>query len=51
MLRRSLRFLEKLVIVESPNKVIKVEGLLSNAKVIPDWSFEQSTLREISEGP
>ncbi|KAK7200149.1 DNA topoisomerase 1A [Novymonas esmeraldas] len=50
MLRRSVRVLEKLVIVESPNKVIKVEGLLSDPKVIPDWSFNKSELRRISTG-
>ncbi|GET88247.1 DNA topoisomerase III, putative [Leishmania tarentolae] len=50
MLRRSVRALEKLVIVESPNKVIKVEGLLSDPKVIPDWSFHNSKLRTISTG-
>ncbi|CAM38797.2 DNA topoisomerase 1A [Leishmania braziliensis MHOM/BR/75/M2904] len=51
MLRRSVRAFEKLVIVESPNKVIKVEGLLSDPKVIPDWSFSNSKLRTISTGP
>ncbi|KAG5506010.1 hypothetical protein GH5_05690 [Leishmania sp. Ghana 2012 LV757] len=50
MLRRSVRAFEKLVIVESPNKVIKVEGLLSDPKVIPDWSFNNSKLRTISAG-
>ncbi|CBZ26760.1 DNA topoisomerase 1A [Leishmania mexicana MHOM/GT/2001/U1103] len=50
MLRRGVRALEKLVIVESPNKVIKVEGLLSDPKVIPDWSFSNSKLRAISTG-
>lgn len=51
MMRRTLRFLEKLVIVESPNKVIKVEGLLSDPKVVPDWSFQRENLRAISQGP
>ncbi|EPY25170.1 DNA topoisomerase I [Angomonas deanei] len=51
MFRRNLLALEKLVIVESPNKVIKVEDLLSNAKVIPDWSFKKGELSSISKGP
>lgn len=50
-MRRGLLLLEKLVIVESPNKVIKVEGLLSDPKVIPDWSFRQDSLKKISVGP
>ncbi|KAG5505653.1 hypothetical protein JKF63_04988 [Porcisia hertigi] len=50
MWRRSVRALDKLVIVESPNKVIKVEGLMSDPKVIPDWSFNNSKLRTFSTG-
>ncbi|KPA78117.1 DNA topoisomerase 1A [Leptomonas pyrrhocoris] len=50
MLRRSVCAWEKLVIVESPNKVIKVEGLLSNPRVIPDWSFGKPNLKPISTG-
>ncbi|KAG5479334.1 hypothetical protein LSCM1_04591 [Leishmania martiniquensis] len=50
MLRRCMRAFEKLVIVESPNKVIKVEGLLSDPKVIPDWSFNNRRLCAISSG-
>ncbi|RNF26913.1 topoisomerase IAmt [Trypanosoma conorhini] len=50
MLRRTVAALEKLVIVESPNKVIKVEGLLSDASVIPDWSFKQDHLRRLGVG-
>lgn len=51
MMRRSTFRLEKLVIVESPNKVIKVEGLLSDRKVVPDWSFGLAPLKKISTGP
>lgn len=51
MMRRGLVLLEKLVIVESPNKVIKVEGLLSDPKVVPDWSFGLPSLKHISSGP
>ncbi|KPI85325.1 DNA topoisomerase 1A [Leptomonas seymouri] len=50
MLRRSVCAWEKLVIVESPNKVIKVEGLLSNPRVVPDWSFSKPNLKLISTG-
>lgn len=50
MLRRTICAWEKLVIVESPNKVIKVEGLLSDSRVIPDWSFNKSNLKSISTG-
>ncbi|RNF01323.1 topoisomerase IAmt [Trypanosoma rangeli] len=49
-MRRNVAALEKLVIVESPNKVIKVEGLLSDASVIPDWSFKQEHLRRLGVG-
>lgn len=51
MMRVSLHRLTKLVVVESPNKVIKVEGLLSSPKVISEWSFGVQELRTISEGP
>lgn len=50
MLRRTICAWEKLVIVESPNKVIKVEGLLSSPRVIPDWSFGNAALKPISTG-
>ncbi|KAH8614527.1 Toprim domain [Trypanosoma vivax] len=50
MLRRTVAVLEKLVIVESPNKVIKIEALLSDPKVIPDWSFKQERLRRAGVG-
>nr|CCC93402.1 putative DNA topoisomerase IA [Trypanosoma congolense IL3000] len=50
MLRRTVSYLEKLVIVESPNKVIKIEGILSNPKVIPDWSFRQGHLKCVGVG-
>ncbi|RNC46377.1 DNA topoisomerase 1A [Trypanosoma cruzi] len=49
-MRRTLAALEKLVIVESPNKVIKVEGLLSDPNVVPDWSFKQEHLRRLGVG-
>lgn len=52
MLRRCIHRLDKLVIVESPNKVIKIEGILSNAAVLPDWSFGSSELKRIGgSGP
>ncbi|EAN77618.1 DNA topoisomerase IA, putative [Trypanosoma brucei brucei TREU927] len=50
MFRQTVTSLEKLVIVESPNKVIKIEGLLSNPKVIPDWSFKQGHLKCVGIG-
>ncbi|ORC89346.1 DNA topoisomerase IA [Trypanosoma theileri] len=50
MMRRTVAVLEKLVIVESPNKVIKIEGLLSDPHVIPDWSFRQDHLRPLGDG-
>ncbi|CCW71839.1 unnamed protein product [Phytomonas sp. Hart1] len=51
MIQRSLCWLEKLVIVESPNKVIKVEGLLSDPRVIPDWSFKNDRLKGLGTRP
>ncbi|EPY20486.1 DNA topoisomerase I [Strigomonas culicis] len=51
MMRRTISFLEKLVIVESPNKVIKVEDLLSDPAVISDWSFQNDALKRIGTGP
>ncbi|KAH9597779.1 DNA topoisomerase [Trypanosoma melophagium] len=50
MMRRTVAVLEKLVIVESPNKVIKIEGLLSDPHVLPDWSFRQEHLRPLGTG-
>ncbi|CCW63820.1 unnamed protein product [Phytomonas sp. EM1] len=50
-MRRSSHWLVKLVIVESPNKVIKVEGLLSDSKVIPDWSFKNDRIKKLGTGP
>lgn len=50
-MRRGMFLLEKLVIVESPNKVIKIEGLLSDPKVVPDWSFDLPHLKAMGVGP
>lgn len=39
------------MIVESPNKVIKIESLLSDPHVIADWSFDKHELKQFGKGP
>lgn len=39
MLTRTLLFLEKLIVVESPTKMKKIEQFLKGKDVVPDWSF------------
>lgn len=44
MLRRTLHRNVKLVIVESPNKVYKIQTFLTNT---PDWTFGQAALKPV----
>jgi DNA topoisomerase IA len=48
MLRVTRRSFHKLVIVESPNKVSKIQSLLTG---VPDWSFGDSSLKRVGAIP
>lgn len=39
MISRTRFFLDKLIVVESPTKMKKIEQFLTDKEVVPDWSF------------
>lgn len=51
MLSRNRFLLDKLVVVESPTKMKKIEHFLKDKNVVPDWSFGGiETFRQLGKG-